>query len=130
MLILLLLLLQGVVDGVTDAGVKNALQRFGPIKEIQIVRSKACAFVEFNTVDSARRAIIASLPVPAGGEGGLRVGAGPDGHPLRLSVETKKERGDRPPPRGPPVNGGDRRGGFRGRGAPGGGRGRGAGPAK
>ncbi|KAK7678482.1 hypothetical protein QCA50_018542 [Cerrena zonata] len=121
---------KGVIESVTDAAVKGALQRFGPIKEIQIVRSKACAFVEFNTVDSARRAIIASLPVNMGGEGGLRVGTPQEGH-LRLSVETRKERGDRPPPRGPPVNGGgERRGNFRGRGAPGGGRGRGAGPAK
>ena len=48
---------------------------------------------------------------------------------MRLSVETRKERGDRPPPRTPPVNGDRGRGGFRGgRGGPGGGRGRGAPP--
>jgi hypothetical protein len=36
--------------------------RFGPIKDLDIVRSKACAFLEFTNVDAARRAIVASLP--------------------------------------------------------------------
>lgn len=57
------------------------------------------------------------------------IDAGGDVGQVRISVETKKERGDRPPtrPRGgaPPVNGdgrGSPGGGFRGRGR-GGGRG-------
>ena len=95
------------------------------------MRSKACAFLEFTTLDAARRAIVASLSPAAGGEGGIRIGDGSEGAPARISVETRKERGDRPPPRGPPMNG-DRggRGGFRGRGGPGAGRGRGAPPQK
>lgn len=94
------------------------------------MRSKACAFLEFVNLDSAKRAIIASLPQGQGGEGGIWLDVGGEAGQVRISVETKKERGDRPPsrPRGgaPPVNGGDGRGGsgFRGgRGAGRGGRG-------
>jgi len=87
-----------------------------------LVRQKACAFLEFVTVEPARRAIVASLPMAQGGDGGIRVGE------ARIIVETRKERGDRPPPRTPPVNGERGRGGFRGRGASGGGRGRGGPP--
>lgn len=104
--------------------------RFGPIKELEIVRSKACAFLEFQNVDSARRAILASLPNHLGGEGGVRIGGG--GDPAvpnfnrdapRVLVETRKERGDRPPsrPRGGAPSGNER-GSFRGSA----GRGRGA----
>ncbi|KAI0806164.1 hypothetical protein BC629DRAFT_1485709 [Irpex lacteus] len=120
---------KGVVETVSEAALKNTLtQRFGPIKEVEIVRSKACAFLEFNTVESAKRAIIASLPGNAGGEGGIRIGeASADGPPARISVETRKERSERGPPRGPPLNGDRGRGGFRGRGAP---RGRGIPPQK
>lgn len=105
------------VEHVSDAALKNSLtQRFGPIKDVEIVRSKACAFLEFATLEAARRAIVASLAPNIGGEGGIRVGEAPDGHPLRIYVETRKERGERPPPRGPPVNGDRGRGSFRGRG--------------
>lgn len=101
--------------------------RFGPVKELEILRPKACAFLEFQHLDSAKRAIVASLPMNYGGEGGIRIEA--EGGQARISVETRKEKGDRPPPRGPPMNGGDsRRGNYRGRGAPGGGRGRGGPP--
>lgn len=103
-------------------------QRFGPIKEVEVVRSKACAFLEFVNLDSAKRAIIASLAPPQGGSGGVRIDT--ETGPVKIFVETRKERGDRPisrprggGPGGP--NGGGDRGGFRGRGAPGGGRGRG-----
>ncbi|CAL1699359.1 unnamed protein product [Somion occarium] len=125
---------KGVTEHVSEAALRSTLQqRFGPLKNLEVVPSKACAFFEFNTVDAARRAIIASLPPNQGGEGGIRIGNPQDSHAHRVVVETRKERGERPPPRGPPVNGGDSRrggGGFRGRGAPGGGRGRGAGPQK
>lgn len=118
--------LQSVQENVSDQALRQTLTtRFGPIKEIEIVRSKACAFLEFQTIDAARKAIIASLPVQQGGEGGIRVDIG-DGQQMRISVETRKERGERPvsrPRGGMPVNGGDR-GGFRGRGGP---RGRGIG---
>ncbi|OCH86853.1 hypothetical protein OBBRIDRAFT_796772 [Obba rivulosa] len=117
---------KSVTEQVSDAALKTTLQaRFGPIKELEIVRSKACAFLEFTHLESAKKAIAASLPVPQGGEGGIRVES-ENGAVGKVIVETRKERGERPPPRGPPVNGEMRRGGFRGRGGPPGGRGRGA----
>ncbi|TCD71956.1 hypothetical protein EIP91_000088 [Steccherinum ochraceum] len=122
---------KSVTENVPESLLKQTLtQRFGPIKELDIHRPKACAFLEFTTVEAARKAIAVSLPQSQGGEGGIRIGNGVDGGlPPRILVETRKERGERPPPRGPPVNGGpdNRRGNFRGRGGPGGGRGRGVG---
>ncbi|KAG2008485.1 RAN protein binding protein, variant 3 [Coprinopsis cinerea AmutBmut pab1-1] len=125
--------IKGVTEPITDAALKNTLSRFGPIKEVDIVRTKACAFLEFQSVDSAKRAIIASLNQNQGGEGGVYIETA-EGH-VRIFVETKKDRGDRPPATGgrgrggPPVNADGRGSGFRGgRGGPrGGGRG---GPAK
>lgn len=99
-------------------------QRFGPIKDLEIVRSKACAFLEFTTLEAAKKAITSSLPLSQGGEGGIRIDVGGGEH-QRITVETRKERGDRPvsrPRGGSPLNGD--RGSFRGRGG-GAGRGRG-----
>ncbi|CCM03268.1 uncharacterized protein FIBRA_05396 [Fibroporia radiculosa] len=116
---------KSVTENIPDAALKNSLvQRFGPVKELEILRPKACAFLEFTQLEAARRAIAASLPISQGGEGGVRIEL-EGGATARILVETRKERGERPPPRGPPVSGGDRRGNFRGRGGPGGGRGRG-----
>lgn len=120
-------------ENVTEAALRNTLtNRFGPIKDLDLVRTKACAFLEFNSVDAARRAIVASLPPSQGGEGGIRIDVG-DGQHMRITIETRKERGERPPSRprgGAPINS-DMRGGFRGRGGGGGsggpGRGRGVG---
>ncbi|KAH9922498.1 uncharacterized protein B0H18DRAFT_935306 [Fomitopsis serialis] len=118
---------KSVTENISDAALKKTLtERFGPIKECEVLRNKACAFLEFTQLDAARRAIVASLPIPQGGEGGIRI-EGAEGN-ARIFVETRKERSERPPPRGGPM-GGDRGrgGGFRGRGGPGG-RGRGAPP--
>ncbi|KXN89331.1 Putative G3BP-like protein [Leucoagaricus sp. SymC.cos] len=119
--------IKGIVDPVTNSQLQNILtSRFGPLKEIEVVRSKACAFAEFNTVESARRAITASM-----NEGGVYIDAAGEGNQVRIVIETRKERGDRPPTRprgGAPVNGegrGGHGGGYRGRGA---GRGRGGPP--
>ncbi|KII87621.1 hypothetical protein PLICRDRAFT_54700 [Plicaturopsis crispa FD-325 SS-3] len=117
---------KGVLEPVTTPALSNTLTaRFGPIKEVEIVRSKACAFLEFTTLEAAKKAIIASLPTSQGGEGGIRIDVGGDG-PIRITVETRKERGERPVsrPRGGAPVGGETRGGYRGRGGPGG-RGRG-----
>jgi hypothetical protein len=119
-----------VIEPVSNAQLNQVLtQRFGPVKELEVVRSKACAFLEFNTLDAAKRAIIASLPNIAGGEGGIRIDCG-DGAVARITVETRKERGERPisrPRGGGPPNGD--RGSFRGRGG-GSLRGRGGPPTK
>jgi len=122
---------RGVNEPITQTQLTNVLtQRFGPIKDqAEIVRSKACAFLEFHSLDAAKRAIIACLPVAQGGEGGVRIDVGGEVGSIRIIVETRKERGDRPvsrPRGGAPVNGaGESRGGFRGRGGAGsGGRGR------
>lgn len=84
-------------------------QQFGPIKEHEIVRNKACAFLEFKTLDAAKKAIVASLPSSQGGDGGIKLDEKEFGTPARLNVEIRKERGDRPPPRprgGPPISSG------------------------
>ena len=105
------------MDGVSDTALRNAITRFGTIKELEIVRSKACAFLEFEKVESAKRAITTSLPHGQGGQGGVKID---DGN-LRIFFETKKERSERPMSRprgggpGQGVNGGnDGRGGYRG----------------
>lgn len=55
----------------TDADeLKKVLQsKFGPIGAIDVVKDKACAFLEFNTVESARKAVAYCLPVSSGGHG-------------------------------------------------------------
>ena len=126
--------MQGVTEIVTQTLLEQTLlTRFGPIKDLEILHNKACAFLEFQSVDSARKAIIASLSPSQGGEGGVWVEIGGEQH--RISIETKKDKAERGPSRpyrgGAPaqVNGGDRGGtpqgggNFRGRSGRGGGRG-------
>ncbi|KAI0631141.1 hypothetical protein C8Q77DRAFT_1131569 [Trametes polyzona] len=122
--------IKGVTENITDAALRTTLaSRFGPVKELEIVRSKVCAFLEFHQLDSAKRAIAASLPIAQGGEGGIRIETDGGAGQARVYVETRKERGERPGPRGgAPINGDRGRGGFRGRGGPG--RGRGGPPPK
>ncbi|TFL01656.1 hypothetical protein BDV98DRAFT_548291, partial [Pterulicium gracile] len=99
---------KGVLETLTQANMTNTLtQRFGPIKDLEIVRSKACAFLEFTTLEAAKKAITSSLPLSQGGEGGIRIDVGGGEH-QRITVETRKERGDRPvsrPRGGSPLNG-------------------------
>lgn len=116
---------QSSAESVSPAALKEVLTaRFGAIKELEVVRTKACAFLEFASVESARRAILASLPVNQGGEGGIRIGEDtPNERAPRITVEMRKERGDRPASGARGRTGGpEQRGSFRGRG---GGRGRG-----
>ncbi|ESK90138.1 ran protein binding protein [Moniliophthora roreri MCA 2997] len=131
--------IKNVTENITESALRAALVKFGSVKQAEIVRHKACAFAEFTSVDAAKRAIVASLPPSAGGEGGVKVDVG-GGEFVKIIVETKKERGDRPVSSrgrggatfgesrgggGGGSSGGDR-GSFRGRG--GSGRGRGTGP--
>ncbi|SJK98775.1 uncharacterized protein ARMOST_02044 [Armillaria ostoyae] len=111
---------KGVTEPVSQSALTAQLANFGTIKEIDIVRSKACAFVEFTSVDAAKRAIIASLPTTQGGRGGIWVEAN-NGEvaSVQITVEVKRERSDRPVsrPRGGAPQGetrGGSGGGFRG----------------
>ncbi|KAJ7634888.1 hypothetical protein FB45DRAFT_830387 [Roridomyces roridus] len=123
---------KGVIEPINSTLLTNHLTtHFGPMKDLEIVRSKACAFFEFQSLEAARRAIATSLPQQQGGEGGVWVDCG-NGETVRISIETRKERGERPVsrPRGGGPTGGEGRGrgdGFRGRGR-GAGAGRGAPP--
>ncbi|KAJ7211217.1 hypothetical protein GGX14DRAFT_449502 [Mycena pura] len=126
---------KGVIEPISATLLTNHLTtHFGQMKDLEIVRSKACAFFEFQNLDAARRAIITSLPQSQGGEGGVWIDCGPDVSPVRISIETRKERGERPvsrPRGGGPMGEGRGGEGTRGRGGHGegfrGGRGRGAG---
>ena len=111
---------QGVVETASQNQLSQTLaQRFGPLKDVEIVRSKACAFLEFLSLDAAKKAIIASLPQNQNGEGGVQIDVGGDA--VRIFVETRKERGERPqswPRGGGPMNGEARGGSHGGRGGP------------
>ena len=129
---------KGVTENIPEDRLLQILtQQFGPIKECEVVRSKACAFLEFKTLDAAKKAIVASLPPSQGGDGGIKLDEKEFGAPARLNVEIRKERGDRPPPRprgGAPLSAGGHAGGDAGsgRGGPsyrGSARGRGRGDA-
>ncbi|CEH13943.1 ran protein binding protein [Ceraceosorus bombacis] len=115
-----------IMDQMPEEGLQAALEKqFGPMKECQIIASRACAFGEFVSAEQARRAIAMSVRVSEGGQGGVPVG----NNGWTVTVEEKRKVGDRPPPtnRGPirgTGQGGDR-GGFRGRGRGGPSRGRG-----
>jgi hypothetical protein len=68
---------KGVTESITASSLRDLLaNRFGPLREFDVNRNKACAFLEFEKVESARRAIQASLRVSEGGEGGLMIGEG------------------------------------------------------
>ncbi|KAJ9477335.1 Nuclear transport factor 2 [Pseudozyma hubeiensis] len=45
-----------VADQVTDAALRQALEAFGTVKDLQIIASRSCAFAEFSSVDGARKA--------------------------------------------------------------------------
>ena len=117
---------KGVTENIPEERLVQILnQQFGPIKEYEIVRSKACAFLEFKTLDAAKKAIIASLPASQGGDGCIKLDEKEFGTPARLNIEIRKERGDRPPPRprgGAPISSGGHVAGDAGSG-------RGGGPA-
>jgi uncharacterized membrane protein YgcG len=104
-----------VVESITDDALRKTLtQRFGPINSLHIARSKACAFLEFASVDSARKAIQACQRQEFGGEGGIQVSG------EWVHLEKKKDGAERPPPtnrgRGSGERGG-RGGGGSGRGS-------------
>ncbi|CDW97506.1 hypothetical protein [Sporisorium scitamineum] len=44
-------------DKVTDAALRQALEAFGTVKDVQILANRSCAFAEFTSVDGARKAV-------------------------------------------------------------------------
>ncbi|KAJ3574442.1 hypothetical protein NP233_g1770 [Leucocoprinus birnbaumii] len=101
--------IKGVVDPVTSTMLSTSLTaRFGAPQALEVVCNKACAFVEFSSVDVARRAIIASMNQSQGGEGGVYIKIGEEQRPVRIYIEARRERRDRPSARprmvAPPVN--------------------------
>jgi hypothetical protein len=100
---------QGGAESMDEATLRQVASRFGEVAKVEIVKSKACAFVEFANVQSARKAIIASLSTAQGGEGGVKVGT--EGG--KLNFETRKEKDERRP-KGGARGGAPERGGARG----------------
>ena len=45
-----------VVDQVDDASLRQALEAFGTVKDVQIIAQRSCAFAEFTSVEAARKA--------------------------------------------------------------------------
>lgn len=76
-------------ETISENDLRNIASRFGEVKKVEIVKQKACAFVEYVRVESARKAIIASLPVAQGGEDGVKSGE------AKLHFETRKEKDER-----------------------------------
>ncbi|WWC90086.1 uncharacterized protein L201_005019 [Kwoniella dendrophila CBS 6074] len=76
-------------ETMSEADLSKVASRFGEVKKVEIVKQKACAFVEFVKVESARKAIIASLPAAQGGEDGVKIEGG------NIKFETRKEKDER-----------------------------------
>ncbi|TIB98326.1 NTF2-like protein [Wallemia mellicola] len=66
---------KNVTDQVQGNELRSILQaKFGLIRDVDVVRTKACAFVQFDKIESAKKAIIASHSKDQGGEGGIKIG--------------------------------------------------------
>ncbi|BGO91179.1 hypothetical protein NBRC10512_005727 [Rhodotorula toruloides] len=89
---------KGVIETVSEQALKDTLiSRFGPLKEVDIVRNKACAFIEFEKLDHARRAIQTSLRQAEGGEGGIMITVDPaTGAQTRINIVERKPHDQRP----------------------------------
>lgn len=120
--------IKSVNENIDEKTLKEQLvKKFGPIKELDIVRNKACGFLEFERIESAKKAIQMSMPFNMGGKGGIPIVLS-SGEEYVINVESKRQPGER----GRPVDAGPKRG-FNDRGGrpgannygSGGGRGRG-----
>ncbi|GAA5840199.1 hypothetical protein JCM3766R1_004125 [Sporobolomyces carnicolor] len=90
---------KGVLEYVTEKQLREVLTtRFGPIKDLDIIRSKACAFVEFHNLNDARKAIQVSMRHQDGGENGINFET-PTGEKARINVVERKPHNERPPPK-------------------------------
>lgn len=62
--------LKNILEGVDASDVRQTLsKRFGTIRELDLMPDKGCGFVEFASVEQARRAVQACMPVNQGGAG-------------------------------------------------------------
>lgn len=77
---------QSIHERISDHTLRQALTRFGSIKEIKIFRSQAYAFLEFQHVYAANKAIKASDLW-----GGIWIDVGP-GEQIAISVERRNGR--------------------------------------
>ncbi|KAK4048375.1 COPII coat Sec23p-Sfb3p heterodimer component [Microbotryomycetes sp. JL221] len=83
---------KGVQENISNEILIQTLNVFGKLKEFDLIRSKACAFVEFENLNSAKKIIQASLRRDEGGDGGIVLGPG-----MIIHVVEKKSKDDRPP---------------------------------
>lgn len=89
--------IKGVVETISEVALRQTLvARFGPAKEFGVIRNKACGFIEFEKLDSARRAIQTSLRMGDGGEGGILIPRSDGGNDL-VHVLTRKPQVDNRP---------------------------------
>ncbi|TIB70083.1 hypothetical protein E3P77_00133 [Wallemia ichthyophaga] len=78
---------KNVTDQVQEPELRSILQaKFGLIRDVDVVRNKACAFVQFDKIESAKKAIIASHSKEQGGEGGVKIAA------QTVQLESRKEK--------------------------------------
>ncbi|PWN26857.1 hypothetical protein BDZ90DRAFT_232952 [Jaminaea rosea] len=71
-------------NGITESSLRSVLEeRFGQLKELQMVPSRACAFATFDSPETARKAIAASQS-----GGGVAVGD----KKWKVSIEEKRNR--------------------------------------
>lgn len=78
---------KNVTEAINGEQLRVILERkFGLIRDVDVVRSKACAFVQFEKIDSAKKAIIASHNPSQGGEGGIKIG----NHTVQ--IESRREK--------------------------------------
>ncbi|PLW22810.1 hypothetical protein PCASD_12161 [Puccinia coronata f. sp. avenae] len=121
--------IKSVNENIDEKTLKEQLvKKFGAIKDLDIVRNKACGFLEFERIESAKKAIQMSMPFNMGGKGGIPIVLA-SGEEYMINVESKRQPGER----GRPVDAGPKRGfndragrpGSNNFGSSGGGRGRG-----
>ena len=85
---------------IPQAQVKATLtKKFGPLVELDFDFGRNCAFIEFTSVEAARRAVMASFPPVAGGEGGILIASG--GRTWTMIIEPKRTKQERQSGSGP-----------------------------
>lgn len=97
--------IKSVNENIDEKSLRDQLtKKFGPIKELDVVRTKACGFLEFERIDSAKKAIQMSMPFNMGGKGGVTIVVA-SGEEYLINVESKRQPGER----GRPMDAGPKR---------------------